>query len=105
MIRKIYWLVAIAMVASVATVPNSIAAEKQFLRFSQWLPPGHWSQRDLMWKWFKEIDKHFDDLLPLPEASRRPKGSAHHPGNTSSPSMASQILVIKSTVIHRGPSR
>jgi len=57
MLRKVYGLAAIAMVASVVTVPNANAAEKQFLRYSQWLPPGHWSQRELMWKWFKEIDK------------------------------------------------
>jgi TRAP-type C4-dicarboxylate transport system substrate-binding protein len=57
MLRKVYGLAAIAMVASVVTVPNAVAAEKQFLRYSQWLPPGHWSQRELMWKWFKEIDK------------------------------------------------
>ena len=58
MIRKICGLAAIAGIAaaaSVATVPNAVAAESQYLRFSQWLPPGHWSQRDLMWVWFKEI--------------------------------------------------
>ena len=60
MIRKICGLAAIAGIAaaaSVATVPNAVAAESQYLRFSQWLPPGHWSQRDLMWVWFKEIEK------------------------------------------------
>ncbi len=38
-------------------MPQAASAEKLFLRYSQWLPPGHWTQRALLHKWFKEMDK------------------------------------------------
>ena len=53
-------LAGMAVVASVVTVPTAIAADGPNLRFSQWLPPGHWSQRELMWVWFKEVAKATD---------------------------------------------
>jgi len=58
MSRIISGLVAAAVVAGATlAVPQPVSAEKLFLRYSQWLPPGHWTQRPLMHKWFREIEK------------------------------------------------
>ena len=58
MLRRIAVLGAIAATAAAAgaVVPTgAIAADKLNLRYSQWLPPAHWTQRPLLHKWYKEV--------------------------------------------------
>lgn len=44
-----------AMMAAMATA--AAAADKVVLRYSQWLPVGHWTQGETMHPWFKEVEK------------------------------------------------
>jgi hypothetical protein len=54
--RKFLALVAImgvTVAANAATVSNAQAADKMYLRYSQWLPAGWWGQSKLLYPWFK----------------------------------------------------
>ncbi len=57
MLRTFSGLAAAALAAAALAVPQAASAEKLFLRYSQWIPPGHWSQRALLHKWFREVEK------------------------------------------------
>ena len=54
---RIGLVVAGALAAAAVTMPQAASAGKQFMRYSQWLPPGHWTQREALHKWFREIDQ------------------------------------------------
>lgn len=49
-------LLSAAAVAASLAVPAA-AADKLVLRYSQWLPVGHWSQGKLLHPWFKDVAK------------------------------------------------
>ncbi len=58
MIRKLFWLAAVIGVATVtnaATMTGAAAAERMFLRYSQWLPGGWWGHSMMLHPWFKQV--------------------------------------------------
>ncbi len=68
MIRKLFWLAAVIGVATVtnaATMTGAAAAERTFLRYSQWLPAGHWTQSKIMHPWFKAVEKATDGRVTI----------------------------------------
>ncbi len=48
---------ALAVAGGMTAMSLSIAAEAQTFRYSQWLPVGHFSQREVMHVYFKDIEK------------------------------------------------
>ena len=54
-IRVTSFVSAAAIAAAIAA--PAAAADKLVLRYSQWLPVGHWSQGKLLHPWFKEVAK------------------------------------------------
>ena len=73
MFRRIFGFAALAgmaVAASAVTVPTAIAADGPNLRFSQWMPPGHWSQRELMWVWFKEVATATDGRVVIQPSAK-----------------------------------
>ena len=42
---------------SAASPTGAAAADTPNLRYSQWLPPAHWTQRPLLHEWYKEVSK------------------------------------------------
>ena len=68
MTRKIFGLAAIvafAVVANTATISDARAAERMFLRYSQWLPVGHWTQSKILHPWFKAVTKATDGRVTI----------------------------------------
>ncbi len=58
--RKLCCLIAavgFAAVANTVTVTDTVAAERLFLRYSQWLPAGWWGQSKMLHPWFKQVTK------------------------------------------------
>lgn len=60
MLKRILGLGAILVAAASAsafTATGAFAADTLNLRYSQWLPPGHWTQRPLLHIWYKDVAK------------------------------------------------
>ncbi len=68
MIRKLFWLpavLAVAVVMNTATISDAGAAERMFLRYSQWLPAAWWGQSKMLYPWFKQVEKATDGRVTI----------------------------------------